>query len=93
MNFQQVKPACCDVFIWLGVWRDKIRYWVLASREVAHSNYDSTGQHGRGTAPCQAGQYQGVREVRGEVQCLIAGSSRGVRTPTQLTWDERTPGG
>ena len=45
MNFQQVKPACCDVFIWLGVWRDKIRYWVLASREVAHSNYDSTGQH------------------------------------------------
>jgi hypothetical protein len=22
MNFQQVKPACCDVFLWIGVWRD-----------------------------------------------------------------------
>lgn len=45
MNFQQVKPDCCDVFIWLGVWRDKIRYWVLASKEVAGNKYYSTGQH------------------------------------------------
>lgn len=45
MNFQQVKPACCDVFIWLGVWRDKIRYWVLASKEVSGNRYYSAGQH------------------------------------------------
>jgi hypothetical protein len=45
MNFQQVKPACCDVFIWIGVWRDIIRYWVLASKEVASNRYYSTGQH------------------------------------------------
>jgi hypothetical protein len=45
MNFQQVKPACCDVFLWVGVWRDKIRYWVLASREVAGNKYYSGGQH------------------------------------------------
>lgn len=45
MNFQQVKPACCDVFIWVGVWRDVIRYWVLASDEVARSKYYSAGQH------------------------------------------------
>lgn len=25
MNFQQIKPACCDVFVWIAVWRDKIR--------------------------------------------------------------------
>jgi len=25
MNFQQIKPKCCDVFIWVGVWRDGIR--------------------------------------------------------------------
>ena len=25
MNFQQLKPACCDVFVWIGVWRDLIR--------------------------------------------------------------------
>ena len=45
MNFQQVKPACCDVFIWVGVWRDKIRYWVLSSKEVKSNKYYSTGQH------------------------------------------------
>ncbi|MBI3852625.1 MAG: hypothetical protein HY298_20400 [Verrucomicrobia bacterium] len=45
MNFQQVKPGCCDVFIWLGVWRDRIRYWVLASKEVSGNKYYSTGQH------------------------------------------------
>jgi hypothetical protein len=21
MNFQQIKPACCDVFVWIAVWR------------------------------------------------------------------------
>ncbi|MDE6377255.1 MAG: hypothetical protein K2K72_00755 [Duncaniella sp.] len=31
MNFQQMKPKCCDVFVWIAVWRDKVRYWVLPS--------------------------------------------------------------
>ena len=45
MNFQQVKPDCCDLFVWIAVWRDVIRYWVLASHEVeAHPHY-SPGQH------------------------------------------------
>lgn len=45
MNFQQVKPKCCDVFVWIAVWRDAIRYWVLSSNEVATNKYYSTGQH------------------------------------------------
>lgn len=45
MNFQQIKPACCDVFVWVGVWRDAIRYWVLSSKEVASNKYYSPGQH------------------------------------------------
>ncbi len=45
MNFQQIKPACCDVFVWIAVWRDKIRYWVLSSEEVANNEYYSVGQH------------------------------------------------
>ena len=45
MNFQQVKPACADVFVWVGVWRDVIRYWVLSSEEVRTNRYYSTGQH------------------------------------------------
>ena len=39
MNFQQVKPGCCDVFVWVAVWRDKIRYWVLASKELEANRY------------------------------------------------------
>lgn len=45
MNFQQIKPACCDVFVWIAVWRDAIRYWVLSSDEVVTNKYYSTGQH------------------------------------------------
>jgi len=45
MNFQQVKPDCCHVFVWIGVWRDAIRHWVLTSNELASNRYYSTGQH------------------------------------------------
>ena len=45
MNFQQIKPACCDVFVWIAVWRDVIRYWVLSSEEVKNNRYYSSGQH------------------------------------------------
>ena len=45
MNFQQIKPSCCDVFVWIAVWRDLIRYWVLSSSEVEMHPYYSAGQH------------------------------------------------
>ena len=45
MNFQQIKPGCCDVFVWIAVWRDVIRYWVLSSDEVKSNRYYSSGQH------------------------------------------------
>jgi len=45
MNFQQLKPYCCDVFLWIAVWRDKIRYWVMSSYEVENNKYYSPGQH------------------------------------------------
>ena len=45
MNFQQIKPSCCDVFVWIAVWRDLIRYWVLSSDEVKNNPYYSSGQH------------------------------------------------
>ena len=45
MNFQQVKPGCCDLFVWIAVWRDVIRYWVLASHEVEKHPRYSPGQH------------------------------------------------
>lgn len=45
MNFQQIKPRLCDVFIWIGIWRDLIQYWVLSSYEVEHDSNYSDKQH------------------------------------------------
>lgn len=45
MNFQQLKPQCCDVFIWVAVFRDEIVLWVMASSEVASNPLFASGQH------------------------------------------------
>lgn len=45
MNFQQIKPSSCDVFVWVAVWRDAIKYWVLSSKDVEKNKYYSKGQH------------------------------------------------
>jgi len=45
MNFQQIKPSSCDVFVWVAVWRDVIKYWVFASKEIENNKYYSKGQH------------------------------------------------
>lgn len=45
MNFQQLKPKCCDVFIWIAAWRDEVKYWIMSSDEVKNNKYYSTGQH------------------------------------------------
>lgn len=37
MNYQQLKPGCCDVFVWIAVWRDKIDYWVIPSKDVKNN--------------------------------------------------------
>lgn len=33
-HYQQLKPSCCDAFIWIGVCKDEILYWVLTNEEV-----------------------------------------------------------
>lgn len=33
-HYQQLKPSCCDVFIWIGVCKDDLIYWVLTSDEL-----------------------------------------------------------
>lgn len=33
-HYQQLKPSCCDVFIWIGTCRDELLYWVLTSDEL-----------------------------------------------------------
>lgn len=45
MNFQQLKPKCCHVFVWIGVWKDRIIYWVLSNADVVNNPHYSKGQH------------------------------------------------
>lgn len=45
MNFQQLKPQCCDVFIWVAVFRDEIVLWIMSSDEVLNHPLYSKGQH------------------------------------------------
>lgn len=46
MNFQQIKLDMCDVFIFIGVWVDKIIYWVLSKEEVKNNKYLSHQHRG-----------------------------------------------
>lgn len=34
MNFQQLKMDLCDVFVFIGVWVDRLLYWLLSNAEV-----------------------------------------------------------
>lgn len=34
MNYQQLKADICDVFILVGVWLDKIAYWVMSNDDI-----------------------------------------------------------
>lgn len=36
-HYQQLKPSCCDVFIWIGTCRDELLYWVLTSQELLNT--------------------------------------------------------
>lgn len=36
-HYQQLKPSCCDVFIWIGVCKDALIYWVLTSEDLLNT--------------------------------------------------------
>lgn len=46
MNFQQLKLDICDVFVFIGVWVDRILYWVLSNDEIKRSSYLSHQHRG-----------------------------------------------
>jgi len=46
MNFQQLKLDICNIFIFIGVWTDIIKYWVLTNEEVKSNNYISHQHRG-----------------------------------------------
>ncbi|NPV38479.1 hypothetical protein BREVNS_0305 [Brevinematales bacterium NS] len=46
LNFQQLKPEICDVFIFIGVWVDEILYWVMSAKEVEQNRHFSHQHRG-----------------------------------------------
>lgn len=46
MNFQQLKFDICDVFVFIGVWVDTIRYWVLSHDDAKNNPYLSHQHRG-----------------------------------------------
>lgn len=66
MNFQQQKPSCCDVFIWIAVYRDKIKYWVLNSDEVQLNKY-LTPQHRNANTALRKKDYEKKDIYEGQI--------------------------
>lgn len=53
MNFQQLKLGISDAFVFVGVWVDKIYYWVLTNKEV--KNHPLRSHQHRGGIEFQIG--------------------------------------
>lgn len=53
MNFQQLKVDICDVFILVGVWLDRIAYWVMSNDDV--KNHPRLSRQHRGGIEFQIG--------------------------------------
>ncbi|KKT41896.1 hypothetical protein A2W54_00185 [Candidatus Giovannonibacteria bacterium RIFCSPHIGHO2_02_43_13] len=53
MNFQQLKLGIVDSFVFIGVWIDKIYYWVLTNKEV--KNHPMRSHQHRGGIEFQIG--------------------------------------
>lgn len=46
MNFQQLKLGMVDAFVFIGIWIDKIYYWVLTNKEVKNHPLQSHQHRG-----------------------------------------------
>lgn len=58
-HFQQLKPSCCDVFIWIGVCKDQLLYWVLTSEELLQTGKLKPQHRNENTGVKGTGVYEG----------------------------------
>ena len=58
-HYQQLKPSCCDVFIWIGVCRDELIYWVLTSDELVKTGKLGSQHRNVNTGVAGAGVFEG----------------------------------
>ncbi len=66
MNFQQLKPSCCDVFLWVAVYRDCVKYWVLKN-DVIRNHPDFTPQHRNESTADREADYDRSKIFEGQI--------------------------
>ena len=66
MNFQQLKPTCCDVFLWIAAYRDAIKYWVINTHAV-QTHRDFTPQHRNETTAERGKDYRKEDIFEGQI--------------------------
>jgi hypothetical protein len=66
MNFQQLKPTCCDVFLWIAAYRDAIKYWVINANAV-QTHRDFTPQHRNETTAERGKDYRKEDIYEGQI--------------------------
>lgn len=58
-HYQQLKPSCCDVFIWIGVCKDALTYWVLTSDELVKTGKLGSQHRNENTGVAGAEVFEG----------------------------------
>lgn len=58
-HFQQLKPSCCDVFIWIGVCKNELIYWVLTSEELRKTGKLCSQHRNENTGTAAAEVFEG----------------------------------
>lgn len=67
MNFQQLKPEYCDVFVWIAVWLDDIDIWVIPSKNIKMRQKNAKRRNPKDSIIFEDGTiYMGVQHAGGK---------------------------
>ena len=58
-HFQQLKPSCCDIFIFIGTCRDELIYWILTSEELLKTQKMSSQHRGENKKNAETKVFEG----------------------------------
>lgn len=58
-HYQQLKPSCCDIFIWIGACRDELMYWILTSKELKQTGKLGPQHRNENTGKNNANVFEG----------------------------------
>lgn len=87
MNFQQIKVDICDVFIFVGVWLDRMAYWIMSDEVKTHPRLSPQRRGGIefqiGVRNSNREEFEARRvEASAIVEAVIEKGGRGRAPPT-----------